>query len=114
MVQILNQFIHGLYSSILQYICPLHPANLQVTVINARDFEATELEANHVQAVNLVMNKSSELDFKLKQFSDSINQKLEEYLADNQTIYQLPQQCNNSENSNYFQNQSCLTSSNQS
>ncbi|KAG9289708.1 hypothetical protein G9A89_014443 [Geosiphon pyriformis] len=36
--------------------------------MNARDFKAAELEANHAQAINLVMNGSSELDSKLKQF----------------------------------------------
>ncbi|KAG9301234.1 hypothetical protein G9A89_012617 [Geosiphon pyriformis] len=64
--QILNQFIHGLYSSILQYICSLHPATLQDTVTHARDFESAKLEANHAHAVNLVMNGLSELDSKLK------------------------------------------------
>ncbi|KAG9287639.1 hypothetical protein G9A89_023989 [Geosiphon pyriformis] len=80
--QILNQFIRGLYSSILQCIHPMHSADFQATVTNTRDFKAAKLKANHAQAVNLVMNGSSELDSKLKQFSDSINQKLEEYLAD--------------------------------
>ncbi|KAG9290037.1 hypothetical protein G9A89_010343 [Geosiphon pyriformis] len=89
--QILNQFIRGLHSSILQCIHPMHPADFQVIVTNTRDFEATELEANHVQAVNLVMNRLSELDSRLKQFSDSINQKLERYLANNQAIYQPSQ-----------------------
>ncbi|KAG9286222.1 hypothetical protein G9A89_014208 [Geosiphon pyriformis] len=37
---------------------------------HARDFEAAKLEANHTQAVNLVMNRSSDLDSKLKQFKD--------------------------------------------
>ncbi|KAG9294923.1 hypothetical protein G9A89_003263 [Geosiphon pyriformis] len=105
--QILNQFIRGLCSSIFQCICSLHPADLQAAVTNAKDFEATELEANHTQAVNLVMNRSSELDSKLKQFNDFINQKLEEYLADNQAIYQPPQRCNNQGNSNHVQNQLC-------
>ncbi|KAG9303330.1 hypothetical protein G9A89_013656 [Geosiphon pyriformis] len=72
---------------------------------NARDFEAAKLEANHTQAVNLVINGPSELNSKLKQFSDSINQKLEGYLANNQTIYQPLQQCNNQGNMNCFQNQ---------
>ncbi|KAG9291662.1 hypothetical protein G9A89_022081 [Geosiphon pyriformis] len=72
--QILNQFICGLYSSILQHVCPLHPATLQDAVTHARNFESAELETNHTHAVNLVMNKSFELDSKLKQFSDSINQ----------------------------------------
>ncbi|KAG9303806.1 hypothetical protein G9A89_018703 [Geosiphon pyriformis] len=66
--QILNQFIRDLYSSILQYICPMHPANFQATVTNAKDFETAKLKANYTQAINLVMNKSSELDSKLKQF----------------------------------------------
>ncbi|KAG9302044.1 hypothetical protein G9A89_021088 [Geosiphon pyriformis] len=92
--QVLNQFIRGLCSSILQRVRPLHPADLQAAVTNTRDFEAAELEANHVQAVNLVMNRSSELDSKLKQFSDSINQKLKEYLTDNRAG-----------NSNHIQNQ---------
>ncbi|KAG9305993.1 hypothetical protein G9A89_009317 [Geosiphon pyriformis] len=89
--QILNQFICGLCSSILQHVCSLHPATLQDTVTHAKDFESAKLEANHAHAMNLVMNRSSELDSKLKQFSDSINQKLERYLADNCAIYQPPQ-----------------------
>ncbi|KAG9305781.1 hypothetical protein G9A89_001069 [Geosiphon pyriformis] len=56
----------------------MHSVDLQATVTNTRDFEAVELEANHAQAVNLVINGSSDLDSKLKQFNDSINQKLEE------------------------------------
>ncbi|KAG9303016.1 hypothetical protein G9A89_006233 [Geosiphon pyriformis] len=47
--QILNQFIRGL------------------CITYARDFKSAKLEANHAHAVNLVMNGSSELDFKLKQ-----------------------------------------------
>ncbi|KAG9286288.1 hypothetical protein G9A89_014274 [Geosiphon pyriformis] len=90
-LQILNQFIRGLYSSILQCISPIHLQILQNAVTNVRDFELAELEANHVQAINLVINRSSELDSKLKQFSDSINQKLKGYLTDNHAIYQPPQ-----------------------
>ncbi|KAG9299678.1 hypothetical protein G9A89_006394 [Geosiphon pyriformis] len=65
----------------------MHLVDLLTTVTYARDFEAAELEANHAQAVNLVMNGSSDLDSKLNQFSDSINQKLKKYLADNHPIY---------------------------
>ncbi|KAG9305694.1 hypothetical protein G9A89_022616 [Geosiphon pyriformis] len=89
--QILNQFIRRLCSSIFQQIRSMHPVDLLTTITHARDFEAAELEANHAQAVNLVMNKSSDLDSKLKQFSNTINQKLEGYLADNYAIYQPPQ-----------------------
>ncbi|KAG9286640.1 hypothetical protein G9A89_007767 [Geosiphon pyriformis] len=49
-------------------------------VICAKDFESVESEANHAQAINLVMNGSSELDSKLEKFSESINKKLEGYL----------------------------------
>ncbi|KAG9304608.1 hypothetical protein G9A89_020172 [Geosiphon pyriformis] len=45
--QIFNQFIHGLCSSILQHVCPLHPGTLQDTVICTRDFESAESKANH-------------------------------------------------------------------
>ncbi|KAG9301423.1 hypothetical protein G9A89_018095 [Geosiphon pyriformis] len=69
--------------SILQHICSLHPATLQDAVIHARNFESAKLEANHAYTVNLVMNGSSELNSKLKQFR----------------------------NTNHFQNQLCLLSS---
>ncbi|KAG9290274.1 hypothetical protein G9A89_022250 [Geosiphon pyriformis] len=90
--QILNQFICSLHSSILQCVHPLYSADLQATVTNARDFEAAKLEANYVQAVNLVINESSELDSKLKQFSNSINQKLEGYLQETCSCYNCGKQ----------------------
>ncbi|KAG9306590.1 hypothetical protein G9A89_004787 [Geosiphon pyriformis] len=68
---------------ILQCIYPMYSVDLQVTVTNARNFEAAELEVNYTQAINLVINGLFNLDSKLKQLSDSINQKLERYLADN-------------------------------
>ncbi|KAG9289660.1 hypothetical protein G9A89_014395 [Geosiphon pyriformis] len=83
--------IQAIQADYFTHICPMHPADLQATVTNARDFEAAELKTNHIQAINLVMNKLSELDSKLKQFSNFINQKLERYLANNQAIYQPPQ-----------------------
>ncbi|KAG9306862.1 hypothetical protein G9A89_005763 [Geosiphon pyriformis] len=49
-------------------VYPLHLVTLQVIITHARDFELVELEANYAHAINLVMNRSSELDFKLKQF----------------------------------------------
>ncbi|KAG9298930.1 hypothetical protein G9A89_015952 [Geosiphon pyriformis] len=66
---ILNQFIRGLHSSILQHVCPLHSGILQDAVTCTRNFESTKSEANHAQAVNLVMNGSSELDSKLEKFT---------------------------------------------
>ncbi|KAG9288708.1 hypothetical protein G9A89_004327 [Geosiphon pyriformis] len=91
--QILNYFIHGLCSSILQHVCSLHPGILQDAVTHTRDFESIESEVNHAQAINLVMNGSSELDSKLEKFSKSINKRLEEYLADNHAIYHGNRKC---------------------
>ncbi|KAG9294252.1 hypothetical protein G9A89_021611 [Geosiphon pyriformis] len=85
--QIFNQFICGLRSSILQHVCLLHPDTLQNAITHARDFESAESEANYTQAINLVMNRLFELDSKLEKFSESINKKLEGYLADNHAIY---------------------------
>ncbi|KAG9294227.1 hypothetical protein G9A89_021586 [Geosiphon pyriformis] len=89
--QILNQFICGLCSSILQHVHLLHPGTLQDAVTYARDFEFTESKANYAQVINLVMNGSSELDSKLEKFSELINKRLEGYLADNHAIYQSSQ-----------------------
>ncbi|KAG9288758.1 hypothetical protein G9A89_023055 [Geosiphon pyriformis] len=46
----------------------MYLVDLPTIVTYARDFETAELKANHAQAVNLVMNGSSDLDSKLKQF----------------------------------------------
>ncbi|KAG9291679.1 hypothetical protein G9A89_022098 [Geosiphon pyriformis] len=51
--QILNQFICGLRSSILQHVCPLHPGTLQDAVTRARDFESAESETNSIVLVLL-------------------------------------------------------------
>ncbi|KAG9297009.1 hypothetical protein G9A89_008595 [Geosiphon pyriformis] len=64
--QILNQFIHRLHSSILQYVYSMHPQTIQNAVTNTQNFEFTELKANHIQAINLVMNELSDLNSKLK------------------------------------------------
>ncbi|KAG9287276.1 hypothetical protein G9A89_008906 [Geosiphon pyriformis] len=61
-----------------QFIRNLH-IDLPTAVTHARNFEAA---------------------------NESINQKLEEYLANNRAIYQTPQQRHNSGNMNCFQNQS--------
>ncbi|KAG9301133.1 hypothetical protein G9A89_012516 [Geosiphon pyriformis] len=70
--QILNQFICGLCSSFFQHVHPMHSQTLQDAVTNVRDFELTELKANHAQAVNLVMNRLSDLDSKLKQLTTAL------------------------------------------
>ncbi|KAG9289693.1 hypothetical protein G9A89_014428 [Geosiphon pyriformis] len=95
----------GENEAVTTYLGHFHRNLCQIQAIQTDYFTAAELEANHVQVINLVMNKLFELDSKLKQFSELINQKLEEYLANtNQAIYQSPQQCNNQENRNHSQN----------
>ncbi|KAG9301149.1 hypothetical protein G9A89_012532 [Geosiphon pyriformis] len=49
----------------------MYPQTLQNAVTNVRNFESVELEANHAQAINLVMNESSDLNSKLKQLTNS-------------------------------------------
>ncbi|KAG9307615.1 hypothetical protein G9A89_023180 [Geosiphon pyriformis] len=55
----------------------MHSVDFPTTVTHARDFEAVKLEANHTQAVNLVMNRLSNLNSKLKQFKDAASSKQE-------------------------------------
>ncbi|KAG9284127.1 hypothetical protein G9A89_022901 [Geosiphon pyriformis] len=76
----------------------MHSQTFQDTVINAWDFEFAKLEANYAQAVNLVINGSSELNSKLKQFSDSIDKKLEN--SSNQSL----KLCQQSLRTGYTQN----------
>ncbi|KAG9307223.1 hypothetical protein G9A89_017051 [Geosiphon pyriformis] len=79
---------HHRYSISLSMACAAASCNMYVHAVTcARDFESAESEANHAQAINLVMNGSSELDSKLEKFSESINKRLEGYLADNHAIY---------------------------
>ncbi|KAG9294460.1 hypothetical protein G9A89_001965 [Geosiphon pyriformis] len=55
------------YSTSLSMACAAASYNMYIyTVTCTRDFESAESEANHAQAVNLVMNESSELDSKLE------------------------------------------------
>ncbi|KAG9288007.1 hypothetical protein G9A89_017602 [Geosiphon pyriformis] len=46
----------------------MYSVDLPTVVTHVKNFEAAKLEANHAQAVNLVMNELSDLDSKLKQF----------------------------------------------
>ncbi|KAG9284361.1 hypothetical protein G9A89_023618 [Geosiphon pyriformis] len=120
-LQILNQFIHGLYSSILQHVHPLHPGIFQDAVTCTRDFESAESETNHAQAVNLVMNGSSKLDSKLKNLHNDaiiketlivpkINHWQQEtricHYCDNQEHIQIDchQHLNNQQSGNQYQN----------
>ncbi|KAG9304314.1 hypothetical protein G9A89_019876 [Geosiphon pyriformis] len=63
-LQVLNQFIRGLKSSILGRVCPAHPNSLPEAVTLARALELAEKEANHSQIVNMVMeeNKTETLE----------------------------------------------------
>ncbi|KAG9284569.1 hypothetical protein G9A89_000652 [Geosiphon pyriformis] len=52
--QILNQFIRGLCSNLLQRVCPMHPVDFPTTVTHTKDFKAAELKANYAQAQHLI------------------------------------------------------------
>ncbi|KAG9307631.1 hypothetical protein G9A89_023196 [Geosiphon pyriformis] len=106
MVQVLNQFIKKLRSSILRSVRPRHPTSLQDAVALARDFESTEQEANHTQAVNLAINETSNIDAKITQLSEKLTQKIEGFLARTTETYQPPQWRENNNNSRYPQQQS--------
>ncbi|KAG9301918.1 hypothetical protein G9A89_020962 [Geosiphon pyriformis] len=85
--------------AVTTYLGHFHRNLHQIQAIDANYFTAPQILNQFIHGL------SSELDSKLKQFSDSINQKLEEYLADNYTIYQPPQQYSNLGNYNHSQNQ---------
>ncbi|KAG9285619.1 hypothetical protein G9A89_009259 [Geosiphon pyriformis] len=100
-VQVLNQFIKGLQSSILRSVRPRHPTSLQDAVTLAHDFESAEQEANHTQAVNLAINRTSNINTKIIQLSEKLTQKIEIFLTGTTGTYQLPQQKENNNNSRY-------------
>ncbi|KAG9287160.1 hypothetical protein G9A89_003008 [Geosiphon pyriformis] len=52
-MQVFNQFIKGLWSSILRSVRPCHLTSLQDAVTFAHNFESAEQEANHTQALEL-------------------------------------------------------------
>ncbi|KAG9302274.1 hypothetical protein G9A89_008765 [Geosiphon pyriformis] len=65
--QVLNQFIKRLWSGILRSVRLCHPTSLQDAVALACDFESAEQEANHIQAINLAINKTFDIDAKITQ-----------------------------------------------
>ncbi|KAG9287681.1 hypothetical protein G9A89_004084 [Geosiphon pyriformis] len=109
MVQVLNQFIKGLRSSILRSIRLHHPTSLQDVITLVHDFESVEQEVNHTQAVNLAINGTSDIDTKIIQLSEKLTQKIEGFLAGTTGTYQPPQQRENNNNSRYPQQQQILT-----
>ncbi|KAG9286166.1 hypothetical protein G9A89_010180 [Geosiphon pyriformis] len=74
--QIFNQFIKGLKS----------------TVTFAHDFESAKQETNHTQAINLAINRTSDINTKIIQLSEKLIHKIEKFLAGTVGPYQLPQQ----------------------
>ncbi|KAG9289639.1 hypothetical protein G9A89_014374 [Geosiphon pyriformis] len=108
MVQVLNQFIKELWSSILRSIRPCHLTSLQDAVTLARNFESAEQEVNHTQAVNLAINGTSDIDAKITQLSKKLTQKIEGFLDRTTGTYQPPQQRENNNNSRYPQQQNYL------
>ncbi|KAG9295012.1 hypothetical protein G9A89_017806 [Geosiphon pyriformis] len=106
-VQVLNQFIKKLRSSILRSIRPCYLTSLQDAIALARNFESAEQEANHTQAVNLAINRTSDINAKITQLSEKLTQKIERFLARTTGTYQPLQQRENNNNSRYSQQQNC-------
>ncbi|KAG9284302.1 hypothetical protein G9A89_002112 [Geosiphon pyriformis] len=106
MAQVLNQFIKGLWSSILRSVRPRHLTSLQHAITLACDFESAEQEANHTQAVNLAINGTFDINAKITQLSKKLTQKIEGFLTGTTGTYQPPQQRENNNNSRYPQQQS--------
>ncbi|KAG9294256.1 hypothetical protein G9A89_021615 [Geosiphon pyriformis] len=107
MVQVLNQFIKGLQSSILRSVRPCHPTSLQDAVTFTRNFEPAKQEANHTQVINLVINGTSDINTKIIQLSEKLTQKIERFLVGTTGTYQPLQQRENNNNSRYPQQQNC-------
>ncbi|KAG9288289.1 hypothetical protein G9A89_021320 [Geosiphon pyriformis] len=103
--QVLNQFIKELWSSILRSVRPRHPISLQDAITLTRDFESAKQEVNHIQAINLAINGTSDIDAKITQLSEKLTQKIERFLAGTTGTYQSPQRRENNNNSRYPQQQ---------
>ncbi|KAG9287978.1 hypothetical protein G9A89_017573 [Geosiphon pyriformis] len=97
-VQVLNQFIKRLQR-------PHHPTSLQDAITLACNFESAEQEMNHTQAVNLAINRTSDIDAKITQLSEKLTQKIKRFLAETTRTYQPPQRRENNNNSRYPQQQ---------
>ncbi|KAG9306331.1 hypothetical protein G9A89_018214 [Geosiphon pyriformis] len=78
---------------------------LQDAVTFACNFESAEQEANHTQAINLAINKTSDIDAKITQLSKKLTQKIERFLAGTTGTYQPLQWRKNNNNSRYPQQQ---------
>ncbi|KAG9304499.1 hypothetical protein G9A89_020063 [Geosiphon pyriformis] len=105
MVQVLNQFIKGLWNSILRSVRLRHLTSLQDAITLAHNFESAEQEANHTQVINLAINRTSDIDAKITQLSEKLTQKIEGFLARTTGTYQPPQWRENNNNSRYSQQQ---------
>ncbi|KAG9307521.1 hypothetical protein G9A89_003844 [Geosiphon pyriformis] len=92
---VLNQFIRGLKSSILERICPVHPNSLSEAITLTRALELAEKEANHSQMVNIVMeeNKTKTLEKRIMQLGKELSKKIESYFIPDprRNTYQPPQ-----------------------
>ncbi|KAG9293796.1 hypothetical protein G9A89_019134 [Geosiphon pyriformis] len=81
-LQVLNQFIRGLKSSILRRVCPAYPNSLPETITLARAFELAEKKANHSQIINMIIeeNKTKTLEKRVIQLGKELSKKIESYL----------------------------------
>ncbi|KAG9293193.1 hypothetical protein G9A89_010530 [Geosiphon pyriformis] len=103
--QVLNQFIKRLQSSILRSVRLRHPTSLQDAVTLTHNFESAKQEVNHTQAINLAINRTSNINAKITQLSEKLTQKIEGFLAGTTGTYQPLQWRENNNNSRYSQQQ---------
>ncbi|KAG9297377.1 hypothetical protein G9A89_009461 [Geosiphon pyriformis] len=78
-LQVLNQFIGGLKSSILERICSAYPNSLSEAITLTRALESAEKEANHSQMINMIMkeNKTKTLEKRVIQLGEELSKKIE-------------------------------------
>ncbi|KAG9288489.1 hypothetical protein G9A89_015695 [Geosiphon pyriformis] len=74
--------------AVTTYLRYFHRNLHQIQIIQADYFTAPQILNQFIRVINLVMNGSSDLDSKLKQLSDSLNQKLEGHLSISPTMQQ--------------------------
>ncbi|KAG9295734.1 hypothetical protein G9A89_001751, partial [Geosiphon pyriformis] len=94
-LQVLNQFIREIKSSILGRVRSAHLNSLPEAITLTRALESAEKEANHSQIVNMVIekNKTETLEKRIMQLGEELSKKIESYFIPDlrRNTYQPPQ-----------------------
>ncbi|KAG9284364.1 hypothetical protein G9A89_023621 [Geosiphon pyriformis] len=97
------------HEAITTYLRQFNQILHQILAIKRDYYTASaEQEANHTQAVNLAINRTSDINAKITQLSEKLTQKIEEFLAGTTGTNQPPQWRKNNNNSRYLQQQNHL------